>query len=137
VRCSECSYERNNNVTQNRLALQYVTSNINWMLCTIAFSKTLSYYNKLLSVGTPDFSIHSISLLRVYVKPWLNGLTGREVSQDCRYLRTRFLIRLTKWNNFIIEWMNVAIGCPIEGKGLIIEEKLIKGSRVELVRMID
>ena len=31
--------------------------------------------------------------------------------------------------------MNVAIGCPIEGKGLLIEGLLIKGSSVELVRM--
>ena len=33
--------------------------------------------------------------------------------------------------------MNVAIGCPIEEKGLLIEGKLIKGSRVELVRVSD
>ena len=33
--------------------------------------------------------------------------------------------------------MNVAIGCLIEGKGLLIEGKLIKGSRVELVRVND
>jgi hypothetical protein len=31
--------------------------------------------------------------------------------------------------------MNVAIACPIEGKDLFIEGKLIKGSRVELVRV--
>ena len=38
---------------------------------------------------------------------------------------------------FSIEWMNVAIGCPVEGKGLFKEGKLIKGSRVELVRVSD
>jgi hypothetical protein len=31
--------------------------------------------------------------------------------------------------------MNVAIGSLIEGKGLLIEGKLIKGSSVELVHM--
>ena len=33
--------------------------------------------------------------------------------------------------------MNVAIGYPIEDKGLLIEGKLIKGSRIELVRVSD
>ena len=32
------------------------------------------------------------------------------------------------------EWMNIAILCPVEDNGLIIEGKLIKGSRVGLVR---
>ena len=34
-------------------------------------------------------------------------------------------------------WMNVAIVCPVEGKGLFIEGKLIKGSFIEVVRMSD
>ena len=37
----------------------------------------------------------------------------------------------------IYELMNVVIGCPIEGKGLLIEGKLVKGSLVELVRLSD
>jgi hypothetical protein len=37
----------------------------------------------------------------------------------------------------MIELMNVAIGCPIEAKGLLIEGKLNKGSRVVLVRVSD
>ena len=45
---------------------------------------------------------------------------------------------LNEWmNGWLNEWMNVAIGCPIEGKSLLIEGKLIKGSRVEQVRMIN
>ena len=35
------------------------------------------------------------------------------------------------------ELINLAIGYSIEGKGLLIEGKLIKGSRVELVRVSD
>jgi hypothetical protein len=35
------------------------------------------------------------------------------------------------------EWMNVAIGCPIGHKGLLIQGKLNKGSRVELVHVSD
>ena len=37
----------------------------------------------------------------------------------------------------IYEWMNGAVWCPIEGKGFLIEGKLIEISRVELVGMND
>ena len=45
-----------------------------------------------------------------------------------------FGVNASYWIN---EWINVAIGCPIEGKGLLIEAKLIKGSRIELVHVSD
>ena len=47
--------------------------------------------------------------------------------------------KLFKNSIFLIfpSWTNLAIGYPIEGKDLLIEGKLIKGSRVDLVRVSD
>ena len=56
-----------------------------------------------------------------------------DFSRICSYDMS---IRKLKVCEFTNELMNGAVWCPIEGKGLLIEGKFVKGSRVELFRIL-